>query len=145
MMTTIPASLKGQFYHCTTLNNKERLTQCKQCHLSTSSLKFKKGPLSKFGFLSDDWAKSSRHNTRHSFLKQQTARTFNCTVRGRLTSQGKEILTHHFLLCIVHTKELPMLSTSLAADPDCKGNYLERMPSKELGFKRGLFLLNTTQ
>ena len=66
----------------------------------------------------------------------------NCTVRGRFISQGKEILTHHFLLCIVHTKELHMLSTSLAADPDCKGDS-ERMPSEEMGFKRGFFLLNT--
>ena len=68
----------------------------------------------------------------------------NCTLRGRCFSQGKEILTHHFLLCIVRTTELHMLSTSLAADPDCKGNS-ERMPSEVLGFKRGLFLLNITQ
>ena len=142
-MTTIPALLMGQFYHCTTLKNKEKLIQCKQCHLLTSSLKLKKGPLSKFGFLSD-WPKSSRHNTCHSFLKQQIARTFNCTVRGRFISKGKEILTRHFLLCIVQTAKLHMLSTSLAADPDCKGNS-ERMPSEVLGFKRNLFLLNTTQ
>ena len=68
----------------------------------------------------------------------------NCTARGRFISQGKEILTHHFLLCIVHTKELHMLSTSLAADRDCKGDS-ERMPSEVLGFKSSLFLLNTTQ
>ena len=68
----------------------------------------------------------------------------NCTVRVRCFSQGKEILTRHFLLCIVRTKELHMLSTSLAADPDCKGNS-ERMPSEVLGFWRGLFLLKTTR
>ena len=51
----------------------------------------------------------------------------NCTVRVRCFSQDKEILTRHFLLCIVRTKELHMLSTSLAADPECKGNS-ERMP-----------------
>ena len=66
-----------------------------------------------------------------------------CTVRGRLISQGKEILTHHFLLCIVRTTELHMLSTSLVADPDCKGNS-EKMSSEVLDFKRGLFLLNIT-
>ena len=59
-------------------------------------------------------------------------------------SEGKEVLTHHFSLCIVRTTELHMLSTSLAADPDCKANS-ERMPSEVLGFKRGFFLLNTTQ
>ena len=54
------------------------------------------------------------------------------------------MLTHHFLLCIVRTTKLHMLSTSLAADPDCERNS-ERMPSEVLGFKKGLFLLNTTQ
>ena len=37
-------------------------------------------------------------------------------VRRRFLSQGKEILTHHFLFCIVRTKELLVLSTSLPAD-----------------------------
>ena len=71
-----------------------------------------------------------------------TSMDINCTVRGRFISQGKEILTHHFLLCIVRTTELQMLSTSLAADPDCKGNS-ERMPSEVLSLNRGSF--NTTQ
>ena len=54
-----------------------------------------------------------------SHLEATDSMDIDCTVRGRVTPQGKEVLTHHFLLYIVRTKELLELSTLLVADPEC--------------------------
>ena len=84
---------------------------------------FEKGAPVNFTFLSDLAQSSTLINASHS--DTTGSMDINCTVRGRFISQDKEILTHHFLLCIVRTTELLVLSTSLAADPDCKESQRE--------------------